>query len=209
MEDQGASVTQRLHKRDLSADPLEQFNAWFSEAKAKSGLPNPNAMILCTFSPEGWPEGRPVLLKQVDTQGYVFFTNLKSDKGISIAALPKAELVFHWDPLGRQVRIRGSLEQVSEFQADAYFASRARESQLGAWASEQSHPVESREAMDQKFHDMEQIYLGMTIPRPAFWSGFRLVPNRIEFWQADVHRFHDRFRYSLDNKIWNLSRIYP
>jgi pyridoxamine 5'-phosphate oxidase len=209
VEDQGVAVTQRLHKRDLSRDPLEQFEAWFSQAKSKSQLPNPNAMMLCTVSPEGWPEGRPVLLKHHDADGFVFFTNLKSEKGLSLAAHPRAELVFHWDPLGRQIRIRGSVQQVSDAQADAYFASRPRESQLGAWASDQSEPVGSWEEMNEKFQNMELKYSGIKVPRPPHWSGFKIVANRIEFWQQDAFRFHDRFRYSLENGNWLLTRLYP
>lgn len=202
-------MTARLHKKDLSADPFEQFEFWFSDAKSKSGLPNPNSMTLCTFSPDGWPEGRPVLLKHFDAAGFAFFTNLESDKGRSIRALPKAELVFHWDPLGRQIRIRGPLAQVSDAEADAYFASRPRENQLGAWASSQSREIATRELMDEKFHDMEQKFFGKVVPRPPYWSGQRLAPNRFEFWQADPHRFHDRFRYNIEGKSWKLSRVYP
>jgi pyridoxamine 5'-phosphate oxidase len=202
-------VSGRLHKRDLDKDPLEQFQRWFSQAKADSGLPNPNAMILCTLSPEGWPEGRPVLLKQVDAAGFVFYTNRGSDKGKSIAALPKAELVFHWDPIGRQVRVRGGLSQIDDAMADAYFASRPRESQLGAWASSQSQEVASRDDMDEKYRNMEQKYLGLSVPRPPYWSGYRLAPNRFEFWQQDTFRFHDRFRYSSVDGSWKLVRLYP
>jgi pyridoxamine 5'-phosphate oxidase len=202
-------VSGKLHKKDLAADPFAQFSLWFEEAKAKSGQPNPNAMTLCTVSPQGWPEGRQVLLKRADSAGFVFYTNLESEKGLSLKALPRAELVFHWDSLGRQVRIRGEVGLVGAAEADAYFASRPRESQLGAWASSQSQPVASVEVMNQKFHDMEQKYLGMAVPRPPYWSGFRLVPNRIEFWQADANRFHDRFRYNKEGEKWRLGRFYP
>jgi pyridoxamine 5'-phosphate oxidase len=209
MEAKRPAMNQRLRGRDLKEDPIEQFELWFEEAKRHSGLPNPNAMTLCTFSPEGWPEGRPVLLKLVDASGFVFFTNLESDKGRSLLALPKAELVFHWDSLGKQVRIRGPLTQVSDAEADAYFASRARESQLAAWASSQSRPVSSRAEMDEKFEKVEKEFFGKVVPRPKYWSGFRLFPNRIEFWKDDPRRFHDRFRYSHSGDKWIVSRIYP
>lgn len=199
----------RLHERDLHADPIRQFAFWFEDAKAKSGLPNPNAMTLCSLSPEGWPEGRPVLLKQFDEQGFVFYTNFHSEKGRALLALPRAELVFHWDALGRQVRIQGNVAAVSDAEADAYFASRERDSQIGAWASSQSEPVDSRRTMDQKFHDVKQKYENLEIPRPPHWSGFRLLPQRLEFWQADPHRFHDRFRYHFEAGHWTLRRYYP
>lgn len=202
-------MSQRLHKRDLHEDPIQQFKIWFEEAKLQSGLPNPNTMILCTVSPEGWPEGRPVLLKDLDERGFVFFTNLESDKGRAIIVLPKAEMVFHWDTMGRQVRVRGDLSLVRDAEADAYFATRPRESQIAAWASRQSQSVESRAEMDRNFHSMEQKFLNKAVPRPSHWSGFRLAPNRVEFWKADIHRFHDRFKYNLEQGHWNLKRIYP
>jgi len=202
-------VSARLHRRDLDPDPLAQFKRWFEEARLKSGLPNPNAMTLCSVSPSGWPEGRLVLLKEADARGFVFFTNLESDKGKSLAARPQAELVFHWDPLGRQVRIQGALTPVSDEEADAYFASRARESQIAAWASQQSRPVESRRVMDEKYRLMEQKYEGHEVLRPPYWSGLRLAPQRYEFWQADINRFHDRFRYHFETGTWTISRYYP
>ncbi len=202
-------MSERIRKKDLKPDPMEQFELWFNEAKAKSGLPNPNSMTLCTFSPDGWPEGRPVLLKQHDSRGFVFFTNMQSEKGRSIKALPKAELVFHWDVLGRQIRIRGELAQVSDSEADAYFAFRPKENQIGAWASSQSEIAASWEEMDQRFRNAEQRYAGQEIPRPPYWSGYRLLPNRIEFWKADPHRFHDRFRYYFEAGQWKLVRLYP
>jgi len=202
-------MNERLHQRDLDPDPIKQFAIWFEEAKLKSGLPNPNSMVLCTFSPEGWPEGRPVLLKHFDERGFVFYTNLDSAKGRAIQALAKAELVFHWDSLGRQLRIRGELVLVADTEADAYFTTRHRESQLAAWASIQSHAVSSREKMEERFRDMEQKFKDKSIPRPSNWSGYRLSANRIEFWKADLHRFHDRFQYSLEKGKWELNRIYP
>src|SRR5271170_1682873 len=132
METERIALNPRIQESDLKKDPIEQFRIWFEDAKANSALPNPNAMILCTFGVEGWPEGRPVLLKHFDAEGFVFYTNLHSAKARAIQALPKAELVFHWDSLGRQLRIRGDLSLVSNLEADQYFASRARESQIGA-----------------------------------------------------------------------------
>jgi pyridoxamine 5'-phosphate oxidase len=200
---------ERLHKRDLQPDPFEQFSQWFEEAQAKSGLPNPNAMTLCTLGAEGWPEGRLVLLKSHDPDGFVFYTNLESDKGRALLHSPRCELVFHWDSLGRQLRIRGEAGALEPKEADAYFASRARESQIGAWASRQSREVASREAMDQAYAEIQKKYEGKEIPRPPHWSGFRVRPERFEFWQAAANRFHDRFRYFLEGNSWRLSRIQP
>jgi pyridoxamine 5'-phosphate oxidase len=199
----------RLHRAQLANDPIEQFRRWFDEAKAGSGQPNPNAMTVCTISQDGWPEGRPVLLKSFDSAGFVFYTNFQSDKGRALLANPRIEAVFHWDNLGRQIRIRGEVVRVSDADADAYFRTRARGSQIGAWASDQSREVASFEVMDEKFHNVEIQYAGNEVPRPPHWSGFRIVPNRIEFWQADPFRFHDRFRYTFLNNQWNLNRFFP
>ncbi len=209
MEVEGFQVTTRLRSRDLAKDPYAQFSAWLAAAKKGAGLANPDAMCLCTYGEDGWPEGRMVLLKGISQDGFVFYTNLRSDKGRAIARTPKAELVFYWDALGRQSRIQGTLSPVDDGEADAYFASRARSSQIGAWASEQSHHVGSREAMDHRFSEFEEKFKGGPVPRPPHWSGFRLSPRRFEFWQADPFRFHDRFRYSLENGVWILGRLFP
>ena len=199
----------RLQIGDLEKDPYAQFVNWYQHALDRSGLPNPNAMTLCTVTADGWPEGRPVLLKTHDAKGLVFYTNFHSAKGQALLANPKAELVFHWDTLGRQIRVQGTVEAVSNAEADAYFATRPRASQIGAWASDQGEKVASFEVMDQKLHDSEQKYSGIPVPRPLYWSGFRVLPMRYEFWQADSHRFHDRFRYFKTEQGWELSRIYP
>ena len=199
----------RLRKRDLNPNPLAQFEAWFAAAKSDSGLPNPNAFTLSTHSIDGWPEARVLLLKAVDERGFVFYTNFESDKGRALLANPKLELNFFWDPMGRQVRVRGKASRVSDAEADLYFASRPRASQLGAWASQQSREVESREAMERKFIELEKKFEGGEVPRPPHWSGFRVAPERFEFWQADPFRFHDRFRYAKDGTGWKISRIYP
>ena len=201
--------TQRLHKKDLNPDPFIQFESWLNEAKLKSGLPNPNACTVASLSPEGWPELRVVLLKSMDRLGFVFYTNFESDKGRALLAKPKTELNFHWDPLGRQARVRGTAKPVSDGEADAYFASRARQSQIGAWASQQSREVASREAMDARFAEFEKKFEGKEVMRPPYWSGFRVVPERFEFWQADPNRFHDRFQYLKLDGDWKISRIYP
>ena len=199
----------RLHKKDLNPDPFIQFEAWLNEAKLKSGQPNPNACTLSSLSPEGWPELRVVLLKSMDRLGFVFYTNFESDKGVALLANPKTEMNFHWDAMGRQANVRGLAKPVSAGEADAYFASRPRQSQIGAWASQQSREVASREAMDLKFSEFDKKFEGKEVQRPPYWSGFRVVPERFEFWQADPNRFHDRFEYAKHNGEWVISRIYP
>jgi pyridoxamine 5'-phosphate oxidase len=210
MEKEGLSMSPtRLHKKDLHPDPFAQFDAWLAEAGLKSGLANPNAFTLSTRSTDGWPEARVLLLKAADARGFVFYTNFESDKGRAILAEPRVELNFFWDPLGRQVRVRGLAGRVSDAEADLYFATRPRASQLGAWASQQSREVPSRQAMDLSYQEMERKFEGREVSRPPHWSGFRVAPERFEFWQADPFRFHDRFRYAKDGARWKITRVYP
>ncbi len=150
-----------------------------------------------------------VLLKGLEDEGFVFYTNLRSRKGRSLRDRPRAALVFHWKPLGRQVRLRGDVEPVSEEEADAYFASRPRGSQIAAWASEQSSPVESREALERRFEETARSYEGEEVPRPPFWSGFRINPETVEFWQERDHRLHDRFVYRKTRRGWTIFRLQP
>jgi pyridoxamine 5'-phosphate oxidase len=194
----------------LQPDPMDQFTHWFEDAVARSGQNDPNAMCLSTLSPEGVPEGRIVLLKGVDPRGFVFYTNLESAKGRALAAHPVAALTFHWDRLARQVRVQGAVEPVTDEEADVYYASRPRGSRLGAWASEQSRPLVDRGTLEGRVQEMERRYPGDEIPRPPHWSGFRLLPGAVEFWQGRTSRLHDRFVYRKDSGgRWTIQRLNP
>jgi pyridoxamine 5'-phosphate oxidase len=191
-------------------DPFEQFAAWFREAEAAVPV-DPNAMVLSTVGPDARPSSRVVLLKGFDHEGFVFYGNLESRKFRELRANPWAALNFHWKPLERQVRIEGRVTQVPDQEADAYFATRPRGSQIGAWASRQSEPLDSRATLEAAVKDVEARYAGREIPRPPFWSGFRLEPDRIEFWQSGEFRLHDRevFRRASASAPWTVERLYP
>jgi pyridoxamine 5'-phosphate oxidase len=190
------------------ADPFTWFGHWFEEAEAAE--PNdPNAMSLATIGEDGLPAVRIVLLKEWDRRGFVFYTNLLSEKGRALAARPQACLNFHWKSLGRQVRVAGGVERVSEEEADVYFASRPRVSQLGAWASNQSRSLESRAALLERVDEVDRAYAEGAVPRPPHWSGFRVAPRLIEFWQAGEFRLHDRFRFTRMMEEWKVERLYP
>jgi pyridoxamine 5'-phosphate oxidase len=192
----------------LSPEPLQLFQEWFSEAIA-SGQHEVNGVCLCTNDPEEGPDGRIVLLKGYGEAGFSFFTNFESDKGHQLAADPRACLVFWWQPLRRQVRIRGAVERVPEGESEAYFESRPRDSQLGAWASEQSRPVSSRSDLEQRLTQVAARF-PETVPRPPHWGGYRLVPSRIEFWQGRDSRLHDRFIYLRGHDgSWTARRLMP
>ena len=191
------------------ADPFPLFNRWLSDAEAHE-INDPNAMSLATVDATGLPNVRVVLLKGYDTRGFVFYTNLESQKGQEIEAHAQAALNFHWKSLRRQIRLRGHLEAVSDQEADDYYHSRPRQSQLGAWASEQSRPVENRVALEHAFKEIENKYKNEEIiPRPPHWSGRRLVPSMIEFWEDGAHRLHNRVRYQRDGSAWTIQRLYP
>ncbi len=192
------------------ADPLALFHAWLAEAEARE--PNdPNAMALATVDETGLPNVRMVLLKGADEAGFVFYTNLESAKGRELTANPKAALCFHWKSLRRQVRVRGPVLPVTPEEADAYFASRPRQSRIGAWASKQSRPLESRLALEKAVATYAAKFHIGAIPRPAFWSGFRLQPLEIEFWHDRPYRLHDRvvFRRARAGAPWTRTRLYP
>ena len=192
-----------------TADPIPLFAAWLGEAEA-SEPDDPNAMALATVDGEGMPNVRMVLLKGHDANGFVFFTNFESAKGRELAAHPKAALCFHWKSLGRQVRVRGPVSEVTAAEADAYFASRPRGSRIGAWASQQSRPLESRFALEKAVATYAAKYAVGEIPRPPYWSGFRLTQVEIEFWQAGTFRLHDRVVFTLTaNGKWERTRLYP
>lgn len=191
-----------------SDDPIALFTGWFAEAKASE--PNdPDAMALATADPTGLPDVRMVLLKAADERGFVFYTNEQSVKGGELAANPKASLVLHWKSLRRQVRVRGAVERVSAAEADAYFASRSRPSQLGAWASEQSKPLDSRATFEKRYGEIEQRFDGKDVSRPPHWGGYRIVPVSIEFWMDRPHRLHDRIRFVRAGTGWTKTRLYP
>ena len=191
-------------------EPLRLFTAWFSDA-TRSESADPNAMTLATVDADGLPNARMVLLKGFDERGFVFYTNLDSQKGRELDAAPKGALVFHWKSLSRQVRLRGPLTRVEDAEADAYYATRPRLAQIGAWASKQSAPLESRMAFEKAIAFYMAKFAVGTIPRPPHWSGFRLLPLTIEFWQDRPYRLHDRieFRRGGPDEPWSKMRLYP
>ncbi len=191
------------------SEPFELFKSWLGDAEAKE--PNdPNAMALATVDASGMPDVRMVLLKGFDEDGFVFYTNLESQKGEELGSSMKAALCFHWKSLRRQVRVRGPVSEVTDAEADAYFATRARGSRIGAWASRQSRPLESRFALEKAVAEYTAKYVMGDIPRPKHWSGFRIVPQAIEFWADRPFRLHDRIVFSRsDEGGWDKTRLYP
>ncbi len=189
-------------------EPFAPFARWF--ALAAQSEPLAETMTLATANRDGVPSLRAVLLKGADQRGFVFYTNLESRKAGELFGNPHAALCFHWKSLERQVRIEGTVAPVSEGEADAYFATRQRDSQIGAWASDQSRPLESRAALEQRFADFAQRYAEQTVvPRPPTWSGFRVIPRRIEFWQERPFRLHDRVVFVRDGGTWRKQRLFP
>jgi pyridoxamine 5'-phosphate oxidase len=198
-----------LRRRDLADDPLEQFLRWYQEAQG-SGLRYPNAMAVATATADGRPSVRMVLLREVDERGFVFYTNLESRKGRELAENPRAALLFYWEPLERQVRIEGRVELVTSAEADAYFATRPKGSQISAWASRQSEPIDSREELERRRAEFAERFGSGPVPRPAYWGGYRVVPDTYEFWQGRPDRLHDRFRYERSaDGIWVITRLQP
>jgi len=192
----------------MAIDPFSLFDEWFAEARAsESGLPE--AMSVATADASGQPSSRMVLLKDHGPDGFVFYTNVESDKGVQLAENPKAAILFHWKSLRRQVRIEGAVEPVTEEEADAYFSSRARDSQLGAWASDQSRPMDRRETFEHRFGEAEQRFEGQDVPRPAYWSGYRVTPHRIEFWTERPYRLHERRLFTREGSDWTEGLLYP
>lgn len=191
-----------------ASEPFRLFADWLAEAE-RSEPNDPNAMALATVDSDGLPDVRMVLLKGYDEAGFVFYTNTESAKGTELSAQPKAAAVFHWKSLRRQVRVRGPVSQVSEAEADAYFTSRPRDSRIGAWASQQSRPLESRFALEKAVAVQAARFVLGDIPRPPYWTGFRIEPVALEFWQDKPFRLHDRVQFRRASQGWERHRLYP
>lgn len=198
-----------LAEQELAPDPVAQFVRWFEQAE-QAGLVEPNAMVVSTADAEGRPSARTVLLKGVDERGFVFFTNYGSRKGTELAANPNAALLFPWHQIDRQVIVTGGVERTGRDETAAYFRTRPHGSQLGAWASEQSSPVASREVLEQRFAELASRYPeGEGVPVPPFWGGYRVIPRSVEFWQGRPNRLHDRLRYTAGPDGWTVERLCP
>lgn len=198
-----------LSESDAATDPIDQFRRWFDEALA-ADLHEPNAMTLATATPDGKPSARIVLLKGFDGRGFVFYTNYEGRKARELEQNSNCSLTFYWGELERQIRVEGRAVRVPEAESDAYFDSRPRGSRLGAWASEQSRPVESREKLEDRLKGLEEEYEKVEIPRPPFWGGYRVEPEKMEFWQGRENRLHDRLLYSSSGAgEWETQRLQP
>ena len=189
-------------------DPFELFDIWYRAAR-ETEINDSNAMALATADADGQPSVRMVLLKGYDERGFVFYTNQRSRKGGQLEANGQVALLFHWKSKRQQIRIEGPVAQVSAAEADAYFASRGRDSQLGAWASLQSETLDRRETFEDRFEEMRAKFEGQDVPRPPHWGGYRLVPISFEFWQGRTNRLHDRFHYTLNKGVWDIVRLSP
>ncbi|HEX5966198.1 MAG TPA: pyridoxamine 5'-phosphate oxidase [Pyrinomonadaceae bacterium] len=198
-----------LDERHVARDPIKQFQLWFNDAIAAK-IPLAEAMTLATATPEGRPSARMVLLKQVDHEGFVFFTNYHSAKAVQLDSNPYAALVFYWNRLDRQVRVEGKVERTSSEESEEYFRTRPRESQIGAWASPQSSAIAGREVLEQRAQELEDYYRDREIECPGHWGGYRLRPDKIEFWKSRVGRLHDRILYELTSDgTWSIKRLAP
>jgi pyridoxamine 5'-phosphate oxidase len=193
---------------NMTHDPFALFEAWYAEAK-QSEPNDPNAIALATVAADGMPSLRMVLLKGHDPRGFVFYTNRESRKAGELAGDPQAALLFHWKSLRRQIRIEGPVSLVSDDESDAYFASRGRDSQLGAWASDQSRPLDRRETFEDRFEQVRARFDGQDVPRPPHWGGYRVDPVRIEFWQDRAHRLHERRLFTRAGDKWTEGLLYP
>ena len=203
------NIEDRLDEQTIDRDPIKQFQKWFAEA-VSAKLPLPEAMSLATVNSDGKPTSRMVLLKQADDDGFVFFTNYRSAKAGELEANPNVALVFFWSQFDRQVRIEGTVTKTSAEESQAYFATRPRESQVGAWASPQSAVINGRAELEAKQHELEKLYEGGPVPWPEHWGGYRVKPNRIEFWKGRIGRLHDRIVYERDgDDAWSIKRLAP
>ncbi len=213
MKDKVAGLREEYDKdtldiKDLNADPVIQFEYWFDEA-VQANVPEPHAFTISTVDTMGKPSGRIVLLRNATKDGFTFFTNYNSRKGQDMEANPHVCATFFWQQVQRQVRVEGTIEKLTAAESDEYFASRPRESQIGAWASNQSEVLESREALEERTSQITMQYEGQTVPRPPHWGGYRIKPTEIEFWQGRASRLHDRFLYILENENWKINRLNP
>ena len=200
----------RLKRKNFDPDPIIEFGKWYRKAARSFWITWPEAMCLATADQSGQPTSRLVLLKEFDQRGFVFYTNLKSRKGETLEANPRAAATFYWESLQRQVRIEGFVERVSSEESDDYFSTRARLSQLGAWASIQSQPLTNRLLLERRLADVKRRFAGKQVPRPAHWGGLRLIPETVEFWKLRPNRLHDRFLYQKTSAgQWQISRLYP
>ena len=197
-----------MDERDLDPDPLRQFQAWFEEAR-DAGMELPETMALATATPDGRPSVRMVLLKGADERGFAFFTNRESRKGSELAANPRAALLLHWWPLGRQVRVEGRVERISDEESKGYFDTRPLPSRLAAWASPQSRPLANRAELERLYAETAARFSDAEVPLPPHWGGYRVVPDRYEFWQHGDDRLHDRIRYERDAATWKRERLAP
>jgi pyridoxamine 5'-phosphate oxidase len=197
-----------LTRKDLLTDPIEQFKRWFEHAE-QAELLDETAMVLTTVSAENKPSARVVLLKQFDEKGFVFFTNYESEKGQDMAQNPNVTLLFPWTSLERQVEISGTVEKIPTQASADYFHSRPRDSQLGAWVSHQSQVIENRQVLEQRLEHYTEVFADQEIPLPEYWGGYRVVPERIEFWQGRINRLHDRFEYLKKQNGWKINRLSP
>lgn len=204
----GRGTLRGVSELEAGDDPIALFREWFDDAR-DAGFLLPESMAVATATPDGRPSVRMMLLKGVDEEGFLFYTNYGSRKAGELDENPRAALIFHWDVLERQVRVEGSVERLSKVTSAAYFRTRSRGSQLGAWASRQSEALESREALERRFRRCEEQFRGEEIPLPDFWGGYRLRPVRIEFWQGRANRLHDRLEYRKSDRGWSLTRLYP
>jgi len=201
-------ISEALDEQTIDRDPINQFKRWFDDAIA-SGMKLPEAMTLATATRDGRPSARVVLLKDVDNEGFVFFTNYRSAKARDLEANPQAALVFYWSQFDRQVRVEGTVERVSAEESRTYFKTRPRESQIGAWASPQSDIIENRELLETRVAELEQLYGDGEIECPEHWGGYRVKPTRIEFWKGRLGRLHDRIVYERAGTQWNINRLAP
>lgn len=203
----GTGVTKGITELEVANDPIAFFGRWFNDAK-EAGIFLPEAMAVATCTKDGRPSVRQMLLKAFGGDGFVFYTNYDSRKAAELNANPRGALCFHWGVLQRQVRVEGPVERLSSDESDAYFRTRARGSRIGAWASKQSAQLSSREELEGQFREFDKKFKG-DVPLPPFWGGFRLIPERIEFWQGRLNRLHDRLLYTVQDSKWDVTRLYP